>query len=151
MTRWEGLERRTLVALRRMALPMARWALFIVFFWFGALKVFSVSPANALVAALLARTLPFLTFNQFIVGFGVFEMLIGIVFLVPKWERLAMILLFPHMIVTFIPLFLLPQLTWSAAWVPTLEGQYIIKNLVIVALAISVAAQLHPLHHRARR
>jgi len=43
------------------------------------------------------------------------------------------------------PLILLPQVTWSGILVPTLEGQYIIKNLAIIAAAIGIAAHLHPL------
>ncbi len=60
-------------------------------------------------------------------------------------ERLVIPLLALHMITTFMPLFLLPSITWAGFFVPTLEGQYIIKNLVIIAAAIGIAAQLHPL------
>ena len=49
------------------------------------------------------------------------------------------------MIMTFMPLFMLPEVTWSAFLVPTLEGQYIIKNLVIISGAIGIAAHLQPL------
>lgn len=124
-----------------LGLLLARASLFIVFFWFGALKVLAVSPANGLVAALLARTLPFFTFNQFIVGFGLFEMLIGLAFVVPKWERVALALLAVHMVTTFLPLLVLPQLTWTGFLTPTLEGQYIIKNVVIIALAVAIAGR----------
>ena len=122
--------------------PLARAALFIVFFWFGILKIVAESPANPLVDSLLSRTLPFLTFEQFIVTFGAFEMLIGALFLFPKISRLAILLLGLHMITTFMPLVLLPAMTWQSFMVPTLEGQYIIKNVVIIALAIGIAANL---------
>ncbi len=135
--------------MNRIALPAARIAIFVVFFWFGALKVFGLSPASPLVASLLERTLPFMTFNVFIVWFGIFEMVIGLTFLFPGLERLAIALLFPHMAMTAMPLFLLPQITWSGWFVPTLEGQYIIKNLAIVALVLSLAARLHPFKKRA--
>ncbi len=126
-------------------LPLARLALFVVYFWFGLLKLVAESPANPLIDALLQRTLPFITFNQFIVLFGVYEMIIGIAFLIPRLERLAILLLIPHMIMTFMPLILLPQIAWQAPFVPTLEGQYIIKNLLIIALAFSIATHLRPL------
>ena len=48
------------------------------------------------------------------------------------------------MITTAGPLVLLPSETWQSFFVPTLEGQYIIKNLVIIAAAIGIAAHLHP-------
>lgn len=121
---------------------IGRLSLFIVYFWFGILKLVAESPANPLVANLLEKTLPFLTFDQFIIGFGAFEMLIGILFLIPQWTRLAIALFVPHMLTTLLPLFLLPAIAWQAPFVPTLEGQYIIKNVVIIALIISLGASM---------
>ncbi|MEP7127332.1 MAG: hypothetical protein ABI729_00635, partial [Chitinophagales bacterium] len=46
----------------------------------------------------------------------------------------------PHMITTFGPLILLPEYTWKAFLVPTLAGHYIIKNLILIALGIALAA-----------
>ncbi len=124
---------------------IARIAFFIVFFWFGILKVFGMSPANALVESLMESALPFLTFSQFIVLFGLFEMTIGILFLIPKYSRLVIPFFFLHMLTTALPLFVLPSITWQSFLVPTLEGQYIIKNLVLVSLAIVIIAQLKPM------
>lgn len=132
----------------------ARCAFFVVFFWFGILKVFSLSPANPLVADLLERTLPGLSFDTFIVAFGVFEMIIGILFIIPRLERLAIGLLAIHMITTAMPLFLLPAVAWQGTLVPTLEGQYIIKNLALIALAMAIAGKLRPFNfelHKAHR
>lgn len=134
--------------LHRYSIPLARVSLFVVFFWFGMLKILHTSPANPLVEELLSRTLPFLTFEKFILFFGIYEMLIGITFLVPKLERVAIALLVPHMITTVLPLVILPQITWQGFLTPTLEGQYIIKNCVIVALAFSIAARLHPMREK---
>lgn len=116
----------------------SRLALFIIYFWFGALKVFYESPANPLVESLLQKTLPFLTFQQFIIWFGIFEMVIGVLFLIGKYKRLTSVLFVAHMVMTFMPLFLLPQTTWTRAWVPTLEGQYIIKNFALIVLFLNV-------------
>ena len=130
--------------MRRIAMPLARIALFVVFFWFGVLKLMDISPADPLVEALLARTMPFVPFDPFRIFFGLYEMVIGAAFFLPGFERLAVALLLPHMATTFLPLVLLPDLTWASILVPTFAGQYIIKNLVIVALALSLAAHLHP-------
>ncbi len=130
--------------LRRLSLPLARVALFTVFFWFGILKIIGTSPANPMVMDLMHATLPFMTWEVFIVIFSIYEMVIGVSFLVPKLERFAIALLIPHMIMTVLPLIFLPDMTWQGFLTPTLEGQYIIKNLVIVALAVGIAAQLHP-------
>lgn len=129
--------------IKRVSLPLSRIAIFVVYFWFGILKVFGVSPANPLVMALQQKTLPFLTFHQFIIFFGIAEMIIGIIFLIRGWERVAIALLMLHMITTILPLFLLPQIGWQGFFVPTIEGQYIIKNIVIIAAAIGIAAHSH--------
>lgn len=125
------------------AIPFSRFAIFLVYFWFGALKVFSQSPANPLVSALLEQTLPFITFNDFIIVFGVFEMIIGIIFIIPHLERLGILLLSLHLVTTIMPLFILRDATWQSFLTPTLEGQYIIKNVLIIALAIGIFAHLH--------
>lgn len=131
--------------LQKYSPALARASLFVVFFWFGILKIVAMSPANPLVENLLSRTVPYITFQKFILFFGAYEMLIGIVFLIPGIERLAIALLIPHMITTLLPLFLLPDITWQGLLAPTLEGQYIIKNSVIIALAFTIAARLHPI------
>ena len=124
---------------------IGRSALFIVFFWFGILKVFGASPAEGLIRDLLTQTLPFMEPSTFMVLFGLFEMLIGVLFLFRGFERVVIPLLAFHMMTTSLPLFFLPTVTWTHVLVPTLEGQYIIKNLVIIATAIGIAAHLHPL------
>ncbi len=140
-----SFDRFVIERLQKISTPLARLALFIVFFWFGLLKLLQHSPANPLVTALLERTLPFITFHTFIIILGCVEMLIGILFLIPGVERVAIAILLPHMATTIMPLVFLPCITWQHPFVPTLEGQYIIKNVVIIALALGIAAHLTPL------
>ncbi len=128
---------------KKISLPLSRFAIFIIYFWFGALKVFSESPANPLVDSLLHKTLPFMPFPTFILLLGIFEMMIGLIFLVPKLERVAVSLLLIHIVMTLMPLILLPIMTWQRFLVPTMEGQYIIKNILIVALAVVILAHSH--------
>ncbi len=131
---------------RKIYIVSARSALFVVFFWFGLLKVLGLSPASPMVHALFDKTIPYVSFDTFIIAFGLFEVLIGILFLIPKATRLAIPLLFMHMIMTMLPLFVLPHMVWTAWFVPTLEGQYIVKNLVLIAAALGIASQMVPLH-----
>ena len=126
-------------------MPVARFGLFVIFFWFGILKVISLSPATNLVQKLFIETVPWMQFSTFLILFGLFECLIGILFLFPGFERIVIPMLLLHMIATFMPLFLLPEMTWSGPLVPTLEGQYIIKNMVVIAAAVGIAAHLQPL------
>jgi uncharacterized membrane protein YkgB len=135
---------------RRTFLPFARVALFIVFFWFGILKLFSLSPATPLAEALTAQTVGLQYFDILFKGLSIVECLIGVLFLVPKATRIVIPLLFIHMAVVCAPLVLLPGEVWTGFLVPTLEGQYIIKNVVIVAVAIGIAAQTKPLAAKLR-
>jgi uncharacterized membrane protein YkgB len=145
-----ALDERIIHGLQKISGTVARLALFVVFFWFGILKVFSLSPASPLVLALLERTIPFMDPHQFLVLFGAYEMVIGLTFILPGLERIALAMLAVHMIMTFGPLVLLPEVTWSGFMVPTMEGQYIIKNLVIMALALGIAVGMHPMHRKNR-
>ena len=137
--------------MRRASIPAARIAIAIVFIWFGALKVIGVSPASTLVGNLLAKTMPLIPAGIFVVSFGVFEMIIGFAFLLPRLDRIAIGFLAVHLCMTFLPLVLLPHEVWTGWFIPTLEGQYIIKNLVIAAAAMSIAARVGPLDIRGTR
>lgn len=130
--------------IRRISVPTARIALFVVFFWFGILKVLGLSPAGVLVHTLFDQTIFFMSFDLFYLLFALYECLIGILFLIPGAIRIALPLLLFHMGMTFLPLIFLPDITWQSFMVPTLEGQYIIKNLVIIACALGIASHLHP-------
>ena len=116
----------------------SRFAIFVIFFWFGLLKVLYLSPADEIVNSLLTVTMPSVPFESFFLFLGLIEMIIGILFLVPKWTRYALPIMLIHMLTTFGPLLLIPEAAWSGFLTPTIEGQYIIKNLALVALAISV-------------
>ncbi|MBA3648625.1 MAG: hypothetical protein H0W62_08745 [Chitinophagales bacterium] len=135
-----SLEHRVLKFLCRICFPFTRFAIFVVYFWFGVLKLVGLSPAEALVKQLWSQTIPFIPFHGFEIFFGLYEMAIGIIFLLPGKERIALYLLIPHMIMTFGPLVLLPDFTWKSFMVPSLSGSYILKNLTIIALAIAIAA-----------
>jgi uncharacterized membrane protein YkgB len=125
------------------AVPMSRFAIFVVYFWFGALKVFALNgAANPLVIALLSKTLPGISPDSFLVAFGVLEMLIGLIFIIPHLERLGIFILALHLFTTILPLFIMPDYTWQGFLVPTLEGQYIIKNILIIALAVGILGHL---------
>jgi uncharacterized membrane protein YkgB len=124
-------------------LTLLRIALAVVFFWFGVLKFFpNASPAEALAG----RTIETLTFGAIredvaLPILAVWEVLIGIGLFLGRWMRAVLLLLFVQMLGTITPLFLFPTETFTIFPVaPTLEGQYIIKNVVIVSAAIVLGA-----------
>lgn len=144
-----SIDQAIISTIRKVSIPVSRLAVFVVYFWFGSLKVLGLSPASPLVLALLDRTMPFVSPDAFLVWFGLFEVLIGVIFLIPRFARLAIALLVIHLVTTVMPLVLLKSSLWTGMMVPTLEGQYIIKNVLIVALAIVVASNLTPWRSRA--
>lgn len=118
---------------------LVRVPMFIIFFWFGILKVINLSPAKELIIDTV-YWMPFLSPEQWVIIIGVWEMLIGLFFLTKKTTFIAMLLLFLQMSGTFMPLVLLPSVTFQNAnfFLPTLEGQYIIKNIIIIASALVI-------------
>lgn len=90
--------------------------------------------------------LPFGTPEQWLYIIGIWEVFIGIFFLFRKTIRLAIALLFLQMIGTFMPLVFLPQVTFQNGnpLVLTLEGQYIIKNILIISAALVLGGDFYP-------
>lgn len=126
----------------KIELPLARFSIFLVYFWFGFIKLLGLSPAAPLVHSLFDKTISFMPFSVFYALFSGFEVAIGIIFLIKGLERLGIVLIGLHLVTTVMPLFFLPEITWQAFMVPTLEGQYIIKNILIVLAAVVVGAKL---------
>lgn len=139
---FQRIDRLIIKILNKIWKPLAKISIFIIFFYFGFLKIIGFSPAGPLVDALRQKTSIFASFDSFIIFFGLYEMFIGVAFVIPKLERLAIFLLFVHMIVVASPLIFLPQITWQRFLIPAMEGQYIIKNLAIISLALAIGAHL---------
>lgn len=142
----QAIDKRIITLARQWYMPMARVAFFIIFFYFGALKVVELSPATPLALALTERTIGLHYFDMLFTALALIECLIGLLFLIPKATRVVIPLLFIHLIVVCSPLILLPDLAWTQPFVPSLEGQYIIKNVALVAIAIAIAAHVTPLN-----
>jgi uncharacterized membrane protein YkgB len=130
---------------KKLFVPFARGAFFIVFFYFGFLKVVGLSPATPLAETLTARTIGAAYFDTAFLVLALIECLIGVLFLIPRATRIVIPLLVVHLVTVCSPLLLTPEIVWVRPFVPNLEGQYIIKNVVLVAAAIGVAANLAPL------
>ncbi|HVX24363.1 MAG TPA: hypothetical protein VG992_03430 [Candidatus Saccharimonadales bacterium] len=145
------LDLQLIALVRRWYIPLARLAIFIVYFWFGILKLFNLSPAGPLAAALTAKTIGLAHYSLAFHILAVYECVIGVMFLFPKLTRVVIPLLLIHIVIVCSPLLLVPHLAWQHPFVPTLEGQYIIKNVAIVALAIGLAAHTMPLQAKAKR
>lgn len=130
---------------KRTFIPVARVSIFLIFFWFGIIKILGLSPASPLAEALTAKTVGMQYFDALFIILAIIECIIGVLFLFPKATRVVIPLLLVHMLIVCSPLILVPEFTWQSFMVPTLEGQYIIKNAVVVAVAIGIAASTRPL------
>jgi len=120
---------------------LLRCSLAVVFIWFGALEFTGISPANELVA----KTVYWFRPEVFIPVLGFWEVAIGVCLLVRPLIRVAIFLLFLQMPGTMLPLVLLPKACFT--YFPfglTLEGQYIIKNLVLISAAIVIGGTVRP-------
>ena len=118
---------------------LVRIPLFVIFFWFGFLKIINLSPAQNLVIDTV-YWMPFFEAESWTIIIGYWEVLIAILFLFKRTTLVAMVLLLLQMTGTFLPLIILPEVTFqnSNPFLPTLEGQYIIKNIIIITAALII-------------
>ena len=150
---FDDLDKRISDTMARAGVPALRVSLAIIFIWFGILKPMGLSPAASLVEATVGW-MPFFTASQWVSIIGWWEVAIGVTFLFRPTLRIAIALMFLQMGGTFLPLVLLPQVTFQAGrypFVPTMEGQYIIKNLLIISAALVVGGTVRSLPVAARR
>ncbi len=119
-------------------ITLLRISMGVVFFWFGALKLVpGLSPAEPLIRA----SITFFPMNIFLPILAIWEMAIGLGFVTGKLMRLTILLLFLQMPGTVSPVFLRPDLVWTNfPFALTLEGQYIVKNMVLISAALVVGA-----------
>ncbi|MBA3470271.1 MAG: DoxX family protein [Herpetosiphonaceae bacterium] len=122
---------------------LLRIAVGIVYFWFGVLKFFpGLSPAQDLAT----RTIDLLTFGLVPAAISLpllaaWECLIGLGMITGRFMRATILLLLLQMSGTLLPMVFFPGETFIRfPYSPTLEGQYIIKNLVLVSAALVIGA-----------
>ncbi|MEK7648892.1 MAG: hypothetical protein AAB400_03160 [Patescibacteria group bacterium] len=116
-------------------IPLLRYALAIVFIWFGLLKVMNASPA----APIIAATYWFLPQSAFMAVLGIWECLIGILLMAHRGLRVALLLLWLQMLGIFIALLLYPPMFFgSNPFLLTFEGEFVIKNIVLIAASLVV-------------
>ena len=128
--------------LNNWSLPVLRISLGIVFIWFGALKPFGDSPANEVIT----KTIYWFDPDIFIPILGLWEILIGICLLYTPLIRVGLFLLALQMPGTFLPLVLRPEICFiDVPFNLTLEGQYIVKNLVLIGADMVVGGKLAPI------
>ena len=129
--------------MRGYGIQLLRISLGIIFFWFGFLKFFpGLSPADQIATKTITKfTFGIIQPNISIILLAIWETLIGLGLITGKYLRVTLFLLFTQMLGTLTPLLLFPAETFTRIpYAPTLEGQYIIKNLVLISAGLVVGA-----------
>jgi uncharacterized membrane protein YphA (DoxX/SURF4 family) len=140
---YDRLDRRITQLLADWGITVLRVALGVVFLWFGVLKLIpGLSPAEGLAGKTIETlTLGIVAPSVSLPLLGLVESLIGIGLLTGWFLRGVLLVLAIQMLGTLTPLLLFPDEAWvHFPFVPTLEGQYIIKNLVLIAAAMVIGA-----------
>jgi len=143
MEKFNQLDKRITEWMAKYGPLLLRVSVGIVFLWFGFLKFFpGLSPAQGLAGRTIeilsfglvkpAASLPMLAALESIIGLG---LIFGLAL------RAVLFLLFFQMLGTLTPLFLFPSEVFTRVpYAPTLEGQYIIKNVVLISAALVIGA-----------
>jgi uncharacterized membrane protein YkgB len=140
---FENIDKLITAWMSKYGLLLLRLSVGIIFFWFGILKFF---PGHSPAQDLAIRTIDLLTFGLIPGSISIYllaswEVLIGIGLLTGVYMRVTLLLLFAQMLGTLSPVFLFPDEVFTRIpYAPTLEGQYIIKNLVIISAGLVMGA-----------
>ena len=136
----DRIDARIRSVLGRTAVPALRISLGLVFVWFGALKVADVSPVSDLVA----RTVYWFDPEVIVPALGVFEILVGLMLVLNRLLRVALFLFASQMLGTFIVFIVLPDVAFRDGnpLLLTVEGEFVIKNLVLLTAGMVVGSRL---------
>jgi uncharacterized membrane protein YkgB len=134
----DAIDRTIIGVLRRWSVPALRVSLAIVFVWFGALKVFGVTPVTDIVADTVYWVDP----DWFVPVLGLAETAIGIGLLAGRFLRVVLGAMIAQLLGTFLVLVIQPDLAFQDGNVLllTTEGEFVVKNLVLLTAGMVVGA-----------
>lgn len=138
MSRFPSIDEAIIEFLRKWSIAVLRISVGIVFVWFGALKVFDVTPVTDLVAEVVYIVDP----DWFVPVLGVVEMIVGVGLLTRRGLRIVLGLFALQMAGTFLVLLLEPGIAFQDGnpLLLTVEGEFVIKNLVLISAGMVVGA-----------
>ena len=139
MNRSRGQEQSEETFLDKIAIPLLRLSLGIVYIWFGALKIFGVSPVSDIVA----KTLWPLPENVSVPLMGLWEVTIGIGLLLRMALKAILPLFFLQIAGTFMTFLRAPEEVFqdNNPLLLSKEGEFALKNLVLLSAGLAVATQ----------
>ena len=132
--------------LRHWSLSALRASVAVVFIWFGALKVFGVTPVTDLVASTVYWVDP----DWFVPVLGAFEVLVGIGLFAGRLVRVTLAVFALQMAGTFLVLVVQPEVAFQDGnpLLLTVEGEFVVKNLVLLSAGMVVGATVRRDRHR---
>ena len=121
-------------------LNILRLSLAVVFVWFGLLKILNESPVTPLAANLI----PGIPTESFVFALGIMEIGIGVALILKTLLRVVIAVLVVHLVSTFSLLIIFEEtmINDNNPFLLTLEGEFIIKNLVLIAGALTIASTI---------
>jgi uncharacterized membrane protein YkgB len=122
--------------LKKYGVTVLRISLGIVFLWFGTLKILGISP----VAELVAETYTFSNPVIFLQVLGVFEVIIGLGLIFKVALRFIIVIFWIQMAGTFFSALLTPSMFFTNGNIfeLTMNGEFLLKNLVLVAASFII-------------
>ncbi len=141
---YQQLDRKVLALLRQWSIPLLRISLGVVFVWFGALKVLDITPVTELVA----ETVYWVDPDWFVPLLGWVEISVGLGLVTRRGLRLVLPLFLAQMAGTFLVLIVQPDVAFQEGNVfkLTTEGEFVIKNLVLLSAGLVVGATVDGEH-----
>ena len=140
MALWERLDQFMIQWMSAYGTLLLRTALAVVFIWFGALKIFGVSPVKELVG----HTVYWVSPERFVPFLGLWEALVGLGLLLGIALRLTLFLLFAQMAGTFLVLLVRPEIAFLGGnpLLLSVEGEFVVKNLVLIAAGVVIGGSV---------
>ena len=141
--RFDSLDQRVTGWMAQHGITILRSSIGLIFIWFGALKLApGLSPADQIATdTTMALTFGLLSEDAARLALAGLELVIGFGLLIGRFLRVTLLLLFGQMAGTLTPLFIFPEQIWSDfPFVLTLEGQYIVKNAVLISAGFVIGA-----------
>lgn len=128
--------------MRRISVPMLRVSVGVVFVWFGALKIFDVSPVSGLVA----RTVYWFEPDWVVEILGGVEIIVGVLLILGVYLRFALFAFVLQMFGTFLVFLVLPDVAFRDGnpLLLTVEGEFVVKNLVLLSAGFVVGSHVLP-------
>ncbi|MBZ0289625.1 MAG: DoxX family protein [Anaerolineae bacterium] len=138
------LDQRLVRWLAKNSLTLLRVSVGIIFLWFGALKLVpGLSPAEPLIRSAIT----FLPMDFFLPFLAVWEMAIGLGFIIGKFQRAIILLLLMQMGGAMSPILLSPDRIWNVfPFALTLEGQYVVKDIILISAGLVIGATVRGGH-----